>query len=336
MRDAHRPPSQAAQDSQAPPREPHPPTGTSPPVIVINPMSAGGETRRRWPEVEGALRDALGEFRPLFTERGGHATELARTALREGARLVVAVGGDGTLNEVVNGFFEGDRPVAPEAVLGILPLATGGDCIKTLGTSRKLAEAAHTLAHGTPRTIDLGRLQYIQHDGTPATRYFINITSFGIGGLVDRYVNQSHKLLSGKASFFLATVRASLTYKNARCRIALDDGPVIQQPIYIVAVSNGRFFGGGMKIAPDAEMDDGQFDVVTIGDVSMMTMMRHSSKIYRGTHIGLPHVSMQRARKVVAEPVDTGDEVLLDVDGEAPGRLPATFELLPRAIRIQV
>lgn len=332
MRDAHR----SSQDSQATHREPHSPTGASPPAIVINPMSAGGETRRRWPEVEAALRDALGEFRPLFTERSGHATELARTALREGARLVVAVGGDGTLNEVVNGFFEGDRPVAPEAVLGILPLATGGDCIKTLGTSRRLAEAAHTLAHGTPRAIDLGRLEYLQHDGTRATRYFINITSFGIGGLVDRYVNQSHKLLSGKASFFLATVRASLTYRNARCRITLDDGPVIQQPIYIVAVSNGRFFGGGMKIAPDAEMDDGQFDVVTIGDVSMVTMLRHSSKIYRGTHLGLPHVSVQRARKMVAEPVDAGDEVLLDVDGEAPGRLPARFEIVPRAIRIQV
>jgi YegS/Rv2252/BmrU family lipid kinase len=316
--------------------DPHPPTGTSAPAIVINPMSAGGETRRRWPEVEAALRDALGEFRPLFTERRGHATELARTALREGARMVVAVGGDGTLNEVMNGFFEDDRPVAPEAVLGILPLATGGDFIKTVGTSRKLAEAAHTLAHGTPRTIDIGRLQYVQHDGTPAQRYFINIASFGIGGLVDRYVNQSHKLLSGKASFFLATVRASLHYKNARCRITLDDGPAIQQPIYVVAVSNGRFFGGGMKIAPDAEMDDGQFDVVTIGDVSMMSMILHSSRIYRGTHIGLPQVAAQRARKVVAEPVDAGVEVLLDVDGEAPGRLPATFELLPRALRIQV
>jgi diacylglycerol kinase (ATP) len=167
-------------------------------------------------------------------------------------------------------------------------------------------------------------------------RYFINIASFGIGGLVDRYVNQSHKWLSGKASFFLATMRASLHYKNARCRIAFDDGPLVQLPIYSVAVSNGRFFGGGMKIAPDAEIDDGRFDVVTIGDVSVVTMMRHSGKIYRGAHIGLPNVSVERARKVVAEPVDASEEVLLDVDGEAPGRLPATFELVPQAIRIQV
>ena len=182
---------------------------------------------------------------------------------------MVAVGGDGTINEVVNGFFDGETLVAPKAVLGILPMGTGGDFIKTTGTSRVLVEAAQALAKGTPRAIDVGRLRYVTHEGAPGLRHFVNIASFGISGLVDRYVNQSSKLLDGKASFYLATLRASLRYRNARCRITFDDGPVTEQAVYTAAIANGRFFGGGMKIAPEAELDDGRFDVVLIGDVSL-------------------------------------------------------------------
>jgi diacylglycerol kinase family enzyme len=356
------------------------------PVVVVNPAAAGGTVRRRWAELEAAIRRALGDFTPAFTERAGHATELTRDALRAGAPLVIAMGGDGTINEVVNGFFPahsmeanahlveanahstganahstgasahstgasahstgasahstganngGDAPITPDAALAVIPMGTGGDFIKTTGTSRDIETAARAIAAAPPRPIDVGRLDFIANDGRPARRYFINITSIGIGGLVDRYVNQSSKILGGKATFYLATVRASLTYKNPRCRVTVDDGPARERPFYSIAVANGRYFGGGMMIAPDAALDDGLFDLVSIGDVGFMTMARHSRTVYEGRHVDLPFVSVERARKVVVAPLDDRPEVLLDVDGEQPGRLPATFTLLPRALLLR-
>ena len=305
------------------------------PVVIVNPNSAGGQTRRRWPRYEATLREAFGDVRPLFTERPGHATELARRALEGGAGLVVSMGGDGTMNEVMNGFFDGERPVRPEAALAILPAGTGGDFPKTTGTPRVFDDAARAIAanRGRARTIAVGRLRFLDSDGKPALHHFVNITSFGIGGLVDRFVNQSSKAFGSKGSFFVASIRASLAYKNARVRMTLDDGAPVERTVYSVAVANGRFFGGGMKMAPDAELDDGLFDVVTIGDVGIGTMLLHTSKIYAGTHVKLPFVTATRARRVHAEST-AGEEVLLDVDGEQPGRLPATFEIVPRALRV--
>jgi YegS/Rv2252/BmrU family lipid kinase len=307
------------------------------PVLIVNPNSAGGQTRRRWPQLEAEIRDVLGELEVRFTERTGHATELARAALAEGAEQLIAMGGDGTVNEVVNGFFdEAGRPApgSERAAFGILPAGTGGDFVKTAGVPRLLADAARRIAEGTSRKIDVARLTYLGHGGGEEVRHFVNIASFGIGGLVDRYADGSPGIksaLGGKASFLIASFRASLAYHNARCRITLDGGQPSEKRIYSCAVANGRYFGGGMMIAPQAELDDGRFDVVTIGDVSMATMLLHSPKIYRGAHVDLPFVTVERATEVRAESLDS-EEVLLDVDGEQPGRLPARFELRPRAI----
>jgi len=307
------------------------------PVVIVNPNAAGGQTRGRWPSLEGEIRARLGQVHAVFTEHPGHATLLARTALREGADLVVAMGGDGTLNEVVNGFFEpggGHAVVRPGAAFGVLPAGTGGDFPRSTSTPRALHDSAHRIAVATPRPIDVGRLTFIDHDGNQAVRHFINVASFGVGGLVDRYVNRSGKALGGTVSFFLASLRATLAYKNARVRITIDDREPEEQTIYNVAVANGRYFGGGMQIAPDAELDDGLFDVVSFGDVSTARMLLDGTRVYSGTHLKLPYVSSTRARRLHAEST-RGEEVLLDVDGEQPGRLPATFEIVPGAIHIR-
>lgn len=309
------------------------------PVVIVNPQSAGGQTGGRWPRLEGQIREALGHFHPLFTERAGHATELCRAALGDGADLVIAMGGDGTLNEVVNGFFfrqpDGShRPVRAGAAFAPLPAGSGGDFPRSAGTPRGLADSVHKIAAATARAIDVGRLTFVDHDGNPAVRHFINVASFGVSGLVDRYVNRSGKAFGGTAAFFLASLRATLSWKNAPVRITVDDRPTEEQRIYTVAVANGRYFGGGMMVAPHAELDDGQLDIVTIGDVSTARMLLDGARIYSGGHLGLPYVSSTRARRLVAESA-TSEEVLLDVDGEQPGRLPATFEIVPLAIHIR-
>ncbi|HXU74512.1 MAG TPA: diacylglycerol kinase family protein [Polyangia bacterium] len=303
-------------------------------VLVVNPQSAGGKTERRWPELRATIQEAYGSFEERFTRAAGDATEMTRKALRDGAELVVAVGGDGTINEVVNGFFDGEQAIAPKASFGIVPAGTGGDFIKTLGVPRDTFAAAASLK-STPRAIDVGRLSYVRDDGSRAVRHFINIASFGIGGLVDRYVNQSSKTFGGKVSFAVATLKAGAKYKNAAVRLVLDGGPAREGKIYNVAVANGRYFGGGMKVAPDAALDDGWFDVITLGDFGFSDLLLRGLDIYTGKHLKNPKVTVHRARKIEAAPVDGAAEVLLDVDGEAPGRLPATFELLAGALQVR-
>jgi YegS/Rv2252/BmrU family lipid kinase len=303
-------------------------------VLVVNPHSAGGKTERRWPELRAQIQEAYGTFEERFTHAAGDATDLTREALRGGADLVVAVGGDGTTNEVVNGFFDGETPVAPKASFGLIPAGTGGDFIKTLGIPRDTFAAAANLK-SPPRAIDVGRLHYVTDGGAPAVRYFINIASFGIGGLIDRYVNKSSKTFGGKVSFAVATLKAGARYKNPTVRLVLDGGPAREGKIYNVAVANGRYFGGGMKVAPDAALDDGWFDVITLGDFGFADLVFRGLDIYSGKHLRNPKVTVHRARKIEATPVDGAAEVLLDVDGEAPGRLPATFELLAGALQVR-
>jgi YegS/Rv2252/BmrU family lipid kinase len=306
-------------------------------VVVVNPRSQNGSLGRRWPEIARTLGRELGGFEHVMTDGPRDATRLTREALGAGAEVVVAIGGDGTIHEVANGFFQdGGAPVRPGAALGVLPFGTGGDFRKTAGIPNDLAGAAAVLKAGATRTIDVGRLTYRKggRAGESASCIFVNIASFGIGGLVDQIVNSSSKWMGGTATFFLATVKAAIRYKNQRVRLVLDDkdDEALTLTINNVAVANGCYFGGGMKVAPEAVLDDGILDVVAIGDVTALEMIRDGSKIYRGTHLGLPKVVARKARKVEAQPLDPGADVLLDVDGEAPGALPATFEVLPAAL----
>ncbi len=306
-------------------------------VVIVNPRSAGGKTERNWPRMREVIHEQYGAFEHRFTEGPGDATHKAREALEAGADLVVALGGDGSINEVANGFFSAAKEKCkPEAALGILPAGTGGDFIRTLGVPRDLGEAAAHLKNAKIRTIDVGRLAFTEKSGAPLaqTRHFVNIASFGIAGLVDEYVNKSSKSLGGKVSFALATLKAGAVYKNANVRITLDSAPPREGRIYNVAVANGRYFGGGMKVAPDAALDDGYFDVVTLGNFGFGDLLFRGLDIYSGKHLSNPKVMVHRARRIDAEALEDV-VVLLDVDGEQPGQLPAQFELLPNALRVK-
>jgi YegS/Rv2252/BmrU family lipid kinase len=308
------------------------------PFVCVNPASANGRTGERWSELAGALRAAIGDFEVGMTRGPREAGDLVRKAIRDGADFIVSVGGDGTHNEVVQGFFDPQLPDVPlraGITLGIVPTGTGGDFRRTLGLSREALEAIQQLG-GPRRTADVGRLTYTAHAGHTSQAYFINIGSFGMSGLVDKIVNESTKALGGKMSFLLGVGRASLQYKNQPVRLRLDDGPALERTVNNVAVANARYYGGGMKIAPDADFGDGVFDVVVVGDLNTFEMARGLKKIYDGTHVdgSNPKIEVYRARRVHAEPAQPGQSVLIDMDGEQPGRLPATFEILPGAIRL--
>lgn len=301
--------------------------------VVVNPQSANGRTGRRWPELAARLRATVGEFEVGFTEGPRQAGQLVRRALEAGVSHIVSVGGDGTHNEVVNGFFANGQPINPEAALGLVPTGTGGDLRRTLGLPQDAVAAIEQL-NRPPVRVDAGHMTYTAHDGRTEESWFINIASFGIAGLVDRLVNSTSKALGGKASFLMGVARAAAQYKNQPVRITLDDGDPFRRTLYNGVVANARYFGGGMKVAPDADMRDGRFDVVIIGDLSMLDLARGLHKLYSGEHIGLRGIEVYHARQVRAEPAEPDLEVLIDMDGEQPGRLPATFRIVPGALRV--
>ncbi|MCA9548072.1 MAG: diacylglycerol kinase family lipid kinase [Myxococcales bacterium] len=300
---------------------------------VVNPASAGGKTGRRWPELAAHLRRRVGELEVGFTEHSGHGIELVQGALRRGITHVVSVGGDGTLNEVVNGFFQNGAPINPRAILSLVPTGTGGDTRRSLGLPADTLAAIEQVG-ASPQATDVGRLTCVGADGQPLIRHFINIASFGIGGLVDKLVNEGSKALGGKASFLWATLKAGVKYDNQAVRFRLDDGEPFERTVLNGVVANARYFGGGMHVAPTAKMGDGRFEVVVIGDMGFVQLTRNMPKLYKGEHLALRDIEHFQATRVHAEPVQPDMHVLIDLDGEQPGRLPATLELLPGAIRL--
>lgn len=307
-------------------------------VVIVNPQARGGWPRRRWPLIEPELRAALGPLELRFTGRPGQGVELARAAVLDGARLVVAMGGDGTASEVAAGLLEAQEQLPggePVCSFGYLPCATGGDLRRSLELPDDLAEAARRIAASPGRLLDAGQIAYTGHDGRPQRRYFLNIASAGMSGLVDLLANQSSKRLGGRATFLIASARAALRYHNPRVRVRLDDRPAEEVRLYTLAVANGAYFGGGMHIAPAARLDDGLFEVITLGDLSPPEALRLVHHLYKGTHLSLNKVSAARARSVRVELCEPGDKVLLDVDGETPGRLPAQWTVLPKALHFR-
>ena len=303
--------------------------------VIVNPIAGSGAARRRIPEIKAAL-DRHGLSVEIVETRGPNdAARLVREARDDGIECIAVTGGDGTLNEASQGYLDASGEPVAGPDLALLPSGTGGDFRKTFELSGAIDEAVERLSTATPRAIDLGILELTSHSGERVTRAFINITSFGIGGLTDQIANRGPKWLGGKAAFFLATVRAMVAYRNAPVRVTIDGEIMLEAPILNVAVANGRFFGGGMKIAPDADPSDGVFDVIALYDLTRAQGIGLARHIYSGSHVGQPGVRVGRGAIVEAESLVPSAQVLIDMDGETPGRLPLLARIAPGAVRIR-
>jgi diacylglycerol kinase (ATP) len=301
--------------------------------VIVNPESNKGRTRRRWHLIKEALRHHFKDFRYDFTEKPLQATEMAREAIKSGSELIIGVGGDGTVNEIANGFFEDWRIINPQTTLGIVPSGTGCDLIKSLKIPTGLDDSMKVIAESSSSHIDVGRASFRGPDGRAQERFFLNVADFGLGGEVVREVNR--KRLEHKASsYFRCLYTAFVHFKHKRLQLKLDGRELPEDEYMIGAVANGRVFGKGMKISPEASLEDGLLDVVLIKGMRMLEFLRNSLRVYRGTHLSHPKVSLHRCRRLEAVPV-TGQEVLIELDGEQIGRLPATFEILPRGLQVK-
>jgi diacylglycerol kinase (ATP) len=300
--------------------------------MVVNPASANGKTGRRWPGIVREAKAAGLDPDVRLTDAPGHAIELTRQALRDGARRIIAVGGDGTVSEAVNGFFDGDVAVAPEAELAVVCRGSGCDFIRTFGIPKNSERALRVAARGGLRTIDVGRICFTGPDGRPAQRRFANVASAGMTGVAAEIANRSDKPLGATVAFAWAAVSAIVGYHNVRFAIQIDDRR-LERVCNNVIVANGRYFAGGMKILPGAEPDDGALDVLVFGDISKRDLALNLHKLYRGTHITHPKAELDRGVRIEVTP----DQPLpIEVDGEVPGTTPASFDIHPAALRLRV
>ena len=263
----------------------------------------------------------------MLSERPGQLGELAARAAEEGASLVVAVGGDGTVNEVVQGL-AGRGGVE----LAVIPRGTGWDFVRTYGIPRRLEDAVAVARDGHARAIDLGRASYRAWAGGGAASYFANIASAGMSGAIAKRANETSKALGGKVSYAWATLTVFARWHNDEVLVTVD-GERREGRMHDVVVANGRFFGGGMMICPEAEPDDGVFDVLLIGDLTKRDLLVTLPKTYKGRH--LPHPKAELLRGAVVE-IDAPRALPVELDGEQPGTTPVRFEVVPRALRLRV
>lgn len=300
-------------------------------VFIVNPYAARGKVGKNWPHIKALAERRLGSFKIFLTTVPGEATQFARLAVSEGARSVVCVGGDGTLNEVVNGLMHDEGPGNADVQLGFIPSGTGCDFRKTLLIPANPQEALKVIEGGRTRPIDLGRLRYTDHNGETKARYFHNLTSFGLGGEVDERVNKSGKKLGGFLSFIIATLVSLVLYEKKRIRLKVDEHFDEEVVVLNVAVANGQYHGGGMWVAPGANPSDGVFHVTIIGELSLPEVVYYLPKLYNGKILQVKRVRSLTGKRVEAF---SDNRVLLDVDGEQPGCLPVKIEIVPSALKL--
>lgn len=308
------------------------------PLVIVNPKSASGATRDNWSAIASDLRTHFGPFQVAFTKGPGDGIELAKRSAEEGRTFIIACGGDGTINEIANGILLSKT----DCELGIFPSGTGGDFRRTLGIPSELREAARALRDGQTRSIDVGKITFQNKDDQPETRFFLNISSFGLAASIIERVKTSTSLnwipldtIRGRASFALSTLQEVVGLDSTRVRIKIDDGEETPLTTVNFCIANARYFGGGMMIAPEAKLADGFLDVINIGDIKTAKIILNAYTLYRGTHLDLPEVKDKLAKRIEARPFNDGDEVHIEVDGELLGKLPAIYEVVPGALKIR-
>ena len=299
-------------------------------AFIVNSKAGGGKVKRVWPGIEAQIQKMWGSsYAVRYPQSKAQTIECAREELRNGAEMVVAVGGDGTLHDVVNGFFADQQPINPRAALAVLALGTGADFIRSLAWPTQISEALARLRQPEIKTLDLGQASFIGLSGQPESQYFINILDFGMGGAVVDRVNHTTKFFGGKISFLWAIVTTLFTYQNKPVQFQIDGSLPQTQRINNFIIGNGKFFGGGLMPVPQAKLDDGYLDAVILGDLGLLEALRNLPKLRQGTHLDHPKLKCYPARRVEAQ---SAEPVWIDMDGELVGQLPIAIQVIPHAL----
>ncbi|GEM_PF-769755 len=317
------------------------------PYFIINPSSGGGRARRLWPTVTSKIRMALGPFEFVFTVSHEDVMRQTHLALQKGFRKIISVGGDGTLNAVVNALMR-DPKKNSQVTLGVFPLGTGDDFVKTLRWPTNPNEILQRLKEEKTSMVDVGKISFSKSPQPPfdkggqggiltrdADRYFLNIADFGLGGNVVQIVNNASKLWGAKAAYFGAIAKTLFTFRSFSAEIKISEKTFQFKEMVMGVVANGRYFSSGLCIAPEAEIADGLFDIFLVEKVNILDFLRYLVPLLKGEKIegkGIHHF-----RSSFLEVQSTSPHpVFLQGDGEMLGELPVRFEVLPKALRMYV
>jgi len=301
--------------------------------VIVNPFSARGQTERKWETIRLALKAHFREFKYIFTEKPRQATEIARGLIQDGFDLIIGVGGDGTLNEISSGFFKGDsgKPINPDAALGAIPSGTGSDFMRFMKIPKEFEKSAALIKNSKTRKIDIGKITYGGADGR--NQYFINVADFGLGAEVIKRVANVQSTQRGALTYYRGLLATLMNYRSKKVTLTIDGQQQLQGEYLIGAVANGRIFGGGMIIAPQAEADDGYFDLVLVGNMKKLEIIGNTRLLYAGTIARNPKVTMIKARHIK---VESQEEVFTEFDGEVGGKLPAEFAIVEKALNVRI
>ena len=301
--------------------------------VIVNPFSARGKTEYRWESIKSVIKYYFTEFKYIFTEKPNQATEIAREVLSDGYDLIIGIGGDGTLNEITNGFFTGSTKevINDEASLGIIPSGTGSDFIRFLKIPRDFRKSVELIKNSKRKKIDVGKITY--PGTTKDQKFFINIADFGLGADVVKRLSEVPESKRGPLSYYSGLLSTIRSYRSKNVDIVINDEQRISGKYLIGAVANGGIFGGGMIIAPDAVVDDGFFDLVLVKDMKKLEIVKNTPLLYRGTIIKNPKVEVYRARKIE---VTAMEHTNLEFDGEPGGTVPARFEIIEKVLNFRI
>jgi len=297
--------------------------------VIVNPVAGSGTSIRRWPHIKDQLEKLGIKYDVVFTERVGHAIELARDAAKQHYRYVVAVGGDGTINEVVNGLLSVPNH---QLSLGVVNTGTGSDFVRSLGIPRDPDRACRHLLSEKRLQVDVGVIEW-GFNGKKSLRYFVNAAGVGFDAEATETRRKLPKIFRGPISYVIGVFKTLLGYRNKHVKIKLDETDEKLKKVLSVIVANGMYFGGGMKVAPAALLGDQLFEVLTIGDIGKFELVQAFPRVYKGTHITHPKVRVERAATVNLSSVE---RLLLQADGEIIGEGAFRFSLLPGALSVIV
>lgn len=301
-------------------------------TFIINPVSGFNKTKKKLKEIIREIHHVEPKAKIILTHHRMHAIALAKDALIRGADRVVAVGGDGTLNEVVNGYFANDgSPYNPKASLAIVPSGMGSDFFRGIGSGRDLKESIEFAIKGEAKPTDVGEVLAFDANGTKIKRYFINISSLGLSGLALSKVKTMPTQLGPTLTYFMAAIRAVNQFKSPTILITDGDQQQRLEDCALVSIANGPFFGSGMKMAPNASLDDGLLDVVTVQQLSMKFFLLNAHRLYQGTHLELENVHAWKKSSLMVEALSS-DPVYIETDGELFAQLPAEYSVKPKAL----
>jgi YegS/Rv2252/BmrU family lipid kinase len=303
-------------------------------IFIVNPNAGHGSLRSAWHLLVKQFKEKISLFDHKFTEKIGHGVALTRKALEEGYTQIIAVGGDGTLNECLNGFLKDDKPVNPKAIFGIFPYGRGSDLARALGIPRDPKKAIQLLVSDNIKKLDVGKATFYKND-KKTVRYFINSANVGVVPLIVSRSSQSPKILGAKASYVYGSIKGILNFKSDD--VIYTRGNKDQNCTLLnITVANGPYFGSGMKIAPKAQLDDGLFEIIVGKKMTFLEFFKNFPKIYGGKHMSLETVDYFREKKIEIRSLNGSKPFLVEMDGEVVGHLPASFEILPEVLKFKV